>query len=333
MTSAEKPGPANAAEGANQEAELEGSEPSESDNESPVDDKDGLQYDSRLLRRTTSLHDDYLHRGPFRRAFNFYTSAARVTRIRKSEKRASDCVFNFDSHYPLATLFCQQLRTQMAVPRLVSADCPPLDKEHLEEHARFKLMLFAPVHCAGSGDFANPLNFAKVLFKSKRKVRFAPVWRAQCAEIRVELERASTKLTALHKIHTLKDTSLCRAWWPDSKTKTIPRRSGFRSRACILWATAKQLLLRKHGKITGHIFSCLSACLGIPCGWHPAQLHIEEFLALGTDETSRNFNLQSLAKTKPLKDAHVVDERAIEGDESDMKNANQDQDLKPQAEA
>ena len=58
----------------------------------------------------------------------------------------------------------------MVVPRLVGGDCPPVD--HVEEHARFKHMLFTPVHCPGSTDCTRPLNFAGMLSHSNRKARF-----------------------------------------------------------------------------------------------------------------------------------------------------------------
>ena len=86
----------------------------------------------------------------------------------------------------------------------------------------------------------------------------------------------------------------------------------------MLWATANQLLVTKHGGITGHILSCLCEYLGIPCGCHPAQLHIEEFVALEADEVSRNFNLQSLAKSKPLKNAPAEHANVREEDDGDQ---------------
>ena len=108
----------------------------------------------------------------------------------------------------------------MVVPRLVGGDCPPVD--HVEEHARFKHMLFTPVHCPGSTDCTYPLNFAGTLSRSNRKARFAPNWRVQCAHIRVELARATAKLPALCKIPVLKDTSLCRSWWPAETCNELP---------------------------------------------------------------------------------------------------------------
>ena len=56
----------------------------------------------------------------------------------------------------------------------------------------------------------------------------------------------------------------------------------------------------------------------MPCGSHPAQLHIEEFVALEADEVSRNFNLQSLAKSKPLKNAPPEHANVREEDDSDQ---------------
>ncbi|CAE7242551.1 unnamed protein product [Symbiodinium microadriaticum] len=98
----------------------------------------------------------------------------------------------------------------------------------------------------------------------------------------------------------------------------LPELPNSKTRFFLLWATANQLLVTKHGRITGHILSCLCEYLGIPCGCHPAQLHIEEFVALEADEVSRNFNLQSLAKSKPLKNAPPEHANVREEDDSDQ---------------
>ena len=157
-----------------------------------------------------------------------------------------------------------------------------------------------------------------MLSQSNRKARFAPNWHVQCAHIRVELARATAKLPALCEIPVPKDTSLCRSWWPAETSNELPELPNSKTRFFLLWATANQLLVTKHGGITGHILSCLCEYLGIPCGCHPAQLHIEEFVALEADEVSRNFNLQSLAKSKPLKNAPAKHANVREEDDSDQ---------------
>ena len=70
------------------------------------------------LTNTTSLHDDWLHRGPFLADLDLHTCVAHVVRIPQPTKaRLSDTqrfqdVFLFDDHYELAKTHWQQLKTR-----------------------------------------------------------------------------------------------------------------------------------------------------------------------------------------------------------------------------
>ena len=69
-------------------------------------------------------------------------------------------------------------------------------------------------------------------------------------------------------------------------------------------ATLKQMLVAKHGKLVYQNLEILCAMLDLLCGYHPRQLHLDEFVALEVEEYNRNFNLQSVAKHKPLQRAN-----------------------------
>ena len=98
------------------------------------------------LTNTTSLHDDWLHRGPFLADLDLHTYVAHVVRIpRPTKARLSDTqrfqdVFLFDDHYELAKTHWQQLKTRgfHVLPMLEAIRCQPPDVNNNEHNAVFK---------------------------------------------------------------------------------------------------------------------------------------------------------------------------------------------------
>ncbi|CAK9072462.1 unnamed protein product [Durusdinium trenchii] len=83
-----------------------------------------------VLRTTTSLHDDWLHRGEILRPLSFIVYASRVHRVRKPAKVNADSAeiyYPFEPHYALSHLYCQQIRNRVRITRLVG--CKPLEKQ------------------------------------------------------------------------------------------------------------------------------------------------------------------------------------------------------------
>ena len=93
------------------------------------------------LTNTTSLHDDWLHRGAFLADLDLHTYIAHVVRIpRPTQARIADVqrfenVFLFDDHYELAKPHWQQLQTHgfHALPMLEALRCQPPDFNNGED--------------------------------------------------------------------------------------------------------------------------------------------------------------------------------------------------------
>lgn len=142
--------------------------PSEPANVADRSEKEQQNEKSTVLRTTTSLHDDWLHRGEFLRSMSFIAYASRMHRVRKPVKVNADCAeiyFPFQPHYALSHLYCQQIRNRVRVTRLVGRSCPPCAADSKEEHAEYSLVLFGNTLCPGPGCCSDPLMFRKFAFK------------------------------------------------------------------------------------------------------------------------------------------------------------------------
>ncbi|CAK8992166.1 unnamed protein product [Durusdinium trenchii] len=115
------------------------------DEEQQDAEKDRNQHwDKTVLRTTTTLHDDYLHRGPWLAPMPLFVYASRVRRVRKPLKpKDHEIMFEFDPHYQMHALYCQCFALQITVPRIVGpkppslddaeADAPPDDEDSFDE--------------------------------------------------------------------------------------------------------------------------------------------------------------------------------------------------------
>ena len=83
----------------------------------------------------------------------------------------------------------------------------------------------------------------------------------------------------LGKIPVLKDTTMCRSWWPPQEAAQAMRKTCF-----LLQATLKQLCVRKCKFLSLALVHTLCHFLNIPSGNHQSQLHLEEFIALEVEE-------------------------------------------------
>jgi len=123
------------------------------------------------LEATTSVHDDWLHRGPFLFDMDLHTYTRFTVRkpYAKDRKvsdvdRAQHC-FRFDSHYALAASHWQQLVTD-GHARLVVMEalkCPLASLNNGEDNAVFKSLIGTLIKCPGPGRCADPL-FCKAGF-------------------------------------------------------------------------------------------------------------------------------------------------------------------------
>jgi len=146
---------------------------------------------------------------------------AQVQRITKPlQHRATkqrNRLFEFDLHYALAAVHCQQVSNNMAIPRLVGTQCKQYDENHGEYFALWHSALFTTPRCPGPGACCDPTIFSHFLQRrsiNSLKHRYAPAWRARVAELKILAARGKTKTLAAKRIPTPLDTTIVKQWWP-----------------------------------------------------------------------------------------------------------------------
>ena len=117
------------------------------------------------LQATTSVHDDWLHRGPFLLDMDFHTYIRfTVRKPRPKDFKVSDAdraehIFLFDSHYALAASHWQQLvidgNAKLVVMEALKCPLPSLNNG--EDNAVFKSLIGTLQKCPGPGHCADPL--------------------------------------------------------------------------------------------------------------------------------------------------------------------------------
>ena len=132
----------------------------------PLGDPDQLDtINITTLTNTTSLHDDWMHRGPFLMDLDLHTYVAHIIRTPRPVKaRLDDAqriehVFAFDDHYELAQSHWQQLKTNghHVLPMLEALRCPPPDLNKGEDNAVYKTLLGTLIACPGKSRCSDPL--------------------------------------------------------------------------------------------------------------------------------------------------------------------------------
>ena len=119
------------------------------------------------LHATTTVVDDWLHRGPFLDALPLFVYMQHVQRVPKSQRvfTAGGMYFEFDAHYAMSALYQHTMLRFMMVPRLVGPNCPEYDTADGEGYARWHAALFARARCTGAGRCGDPLLYRHLLTK------------------------------------------------------------------------------------------------------------------------------------------------------------------------
>lgn len=183
--------------------------------------------------KTTNAADDYAHRGIWLTDFHFLGYQMYVKRVTLHD--ADGHVWPFESHYPLASRYGQQIRMTMAVPRFCNFKCPSM-AENAEENAMMKSILLTPITCPGK-DFChhvcrfNPiLGFAAMPAADLPKCRrptFQSGWRTRWRRVELEAAASDQKEEIAGKISVLRDTTLFKAWLPPGNDKGLTQRSQY----------------------------------------------------------------------------------------------------------
>jgi hypothetical protein len=154
-----------------------------------------------------------------------------IKRIRKAKasrasKQASQR-FEFDSHYPLATLYQQEMACGV-IPRLVGTQCKQHEENHGEDYALWHLAIFGLARCPGKGLCCEVTIFKHMLMPKKsfrspetslpsRGHSYCPAWTTRLQELKRLSEQGRAKVKAAQRIATIFDTSLVKHWSPDAE--------------------------------------------------------------------------------------------------------------------
>ena len=93
------------------------------------------------LRQTTSIHDDWLHRGPYLFDMCFYVYCEYVQRERKSGLVTKQPVFLFEPHYELGKTYVQLISWPARLPVMEALKCPSPAVGDGEDNAIYKSIL------------------------------------------------------------------------------------------------------------------------------------------------------------------------------------------------
>lgn len=164
---------------------------------------------------TTSLQDDYLHRGRQLKDMTLYVYAMHITRVPKTKLLAQTSeLFFFSPHYPLFSRFAQKLEFYARVPRLVGPAVPTLAQDP-ETNALMKALLFTPYECSNCWCCASPTNLSLLLAKGQQGAHddsqswtFLKAWQTRRADIELLANAMQTQDAAQKNAH---DCRLCGA--------------------------------------------------------------------------------------------------------------------------
>jgi len=310
-----------------QDADMACSDASQSDQE----DSTGMEMlHMKQLRATTSVHDDWLHRGPFLHDAPFHVYAQYVDRVRRPQTDSmTGQYFLFESHYTLAHSYCQQIRTPARLPVMEALKCPSPAKGNGEENAMYKSILGVLLSCKSKDCCSDPMLFKPALFcggpRSSAEAHEAcesgdsdakPVvwsfkrqWKARRAEIELLADRGQQKADNAKRIPCILDTTLVRGWCSADAPLTKWHR--------YVHFTLAQLWKQRFGMIRPDCADLLLAMLAVPTGTHPHQLTLSEFCAIRLRTAVQNLDFMATARSIKLtaqdKDAAAVEVEAESG--------------------
>ena len=176
----------------------------------------------KTLRSTTSIHDDWLHRGPYLHDIAFHTYAEYIDRVRLPRHApAEEQIFRFEPHYALAQSYGQRITTPARIPVLEALKFVPPGETTKEENAHYKLIVGSLLRCTCAERCSDPLLFKPLLSRSGsagKPVRWCWrfTWKARRAELEVLARRGEEKTERARRVPCIHDTTVTRGWLPDA---------------------------------------------------------------------------------------------------------------------
>ena len=273
--------------------------------------EDEEEVSVHAFSKTTSLHDDWLHRGPYLYEMDLHNYVRCIQREERprSEKAGSVIdrgthVFLFDKHYVLARSHWQTLGHSSCKRTLVVLEalkCAPPTKGNREDNAIYKSLIGTLLTCPGPGCCTDPLLFRPAFFQTgPRTYSVHKQWFARRNEIKYLMNEAERKQNAAKRIPVLLDTTLLRGWSHGGAAQPVT--SGVTSSFLICWA---QLCKMKTGTAADPRWArIVLAHLGYEMN-HPDQLHLAEFCAWHLYQVLDNVDNLAIARTTQLSLIHI----------------------------
>ena len=285
----------------------------------------------QVFQVTVSVRDDWLHRGPYLHDMDLNTYVCVIDRVEKplrgvrleALRKAFGQVFPFERHYKLAGTYMQVLRKNLnRIPRYVGPNCLREIVNGGEENAAYKAFHCSLMRCPGIGQCAEPSMCSSVLFPNAAGVFvFKSSWRAREAEILTLAARGRAKKDMARKLEVLADTTLCKVRDNSDAQERANREREPTKRAEALAEKFYQIDVQRYfhqglrqlqdGCEKAYPHDCAFVCIerpmqliwafaGVPCLWHPEQLHLAEWQAMGQLEWLFNLSLSVDAKSTAL---------------------------------
>ena len=208
------------------EVEQPDADGSKAEDEEAADAEDEGAWCAHAFSKTTSIHDDWLHRGPYLYDMDLHNYIRFIQREERPQGEKGGAVigrrthvFLFDDHYVLARSHWQTLghsSCKRTLPVVEAINCPPPSKDS-EDNDIHNSLLSTLLRCPGPDCCADPLLFRPAFFQTgATKYSVKKQWLARRNEIKLLWREAERQSKESQRILVLLDTTLCRGWSPVS---------------------------------------------------------------------------------------------------------------------
>ena len=280
------------------------------------------------LSQTTSVVDDYMHRGPQWKDMSLYLYCMHVRRVPRSRFQSQSCqVVFFDAHYKLFRTYVQRLNFYCAVPRLIGPHIPTMEQDP-ETNALIKGVLFHPFRCIGLCTDCSMFNC--LLAKTKNRLwSFNLAWQTFRQRAEFLADQATALDAAAQKMHSVADCVELRGWLPSETVQQSLKAFALRTIVrCIVdeflpircMFTICQYLCANHTCACGNHGgpeACLTDrndCVSLHPGFHYHQPSLDEFNARLCRRITTNLDLAAEARIKPRKTTNSEEVPASESE-------------------
>ena len=132
---------------------------------------------------------------------------------------------------------------------------------------------------------------------------YRPAWESRVLELRRLSDQAQAKLELAQKIATIADCTLVKTREEEDSVMTDTPNAHASNNAPpkLQRITILQMTINRLGKWQGDIYANICKHAGVSVGFHPHQLHMEEYAALRTLEMVSNINFQLLVAKEPCR--------------------------------